>query len=151
MTEENQQAETNQASAIISEEDWLKKEHGEVLAYCSRNFLEISEIIQTESAVLPPFVAVWLAKSKTNNQKFWIITGDVPHDHIPGGNAKNARDAIRHFSLRWQLKAENIVKGQPNSQSKPVLSETQKEFAELLVSRANSLYMLSEKEELWLN
>jgi len=122
-----------------------------VLAYGSRNNLELSNIIQPRSAILPPIVAVWLVESKSNDKKYWLISGDVPTDHIPDGNAETARDAIRHFSLRWQLQAENIT---VELQKKPALTaadNTQKEFAELLISRAGSLYELHEKEEYWIN
>ncbi len=132
-------------------QQWLKKEHGEVLAYCSRKSLDISGIIQSRSAVLPPIVAVWLVDSKLNKQQYWVITGDVPHDHIPSGNAKDARDAIRNFSLRWQLQAENILNGLENNRIQPDIIETQKKFAALLISRAHSLYDIFEKDELWLN
>ena len=138
-----------QQSEELSEQDWIKKEHGTVLDYGSRNLLDIAHVIQADSAVLPPIVAVWLVESRINAERFWVITGDVPNDHIPGNNAKNARDAIRHFSLRWQLKADRILASFEEADPEKIIDDSKKEFAELLVSRANSLYELSEMEEYW--
>ena len=151
MIEDNQQPSQNQDNNKITEQEWLKKEHGEVLAYCSRNSLGLSAIIQSRSAVLPPLVAVWLVDSKVNKQQFWVITGDVPLDHISSNHAKDARDAIRDFSLRWQLQSENILNGLAKNRVQPDLIETQRKFAAFLISRAHSLYDIFEKDELWLN
>jgi hypothetical protein len=44
--------------------------------------------------------------------------------------------------MKWQLQAENILQAQP-------LDKTQQEFANILISRAEGLYQLFEKAELW--
>ncbi|MCP3673141.1 MAG: DUF4826 family protein [Gammaproteobacteria bacterium] len=76
------------------EKEWLQKEYANVLSYCSRNAMRVSNIIQQESAILPPIVAVWLVEIQENAQQIWVITGDIPYDHITSKCAKNAREAL---------------------------------------------------------
>jgi len=145
MAQDNQ----SQSTENFDEKKWLQQEHGKVLEYASRNALELSGIVQQSSAILPPAVAIWFIESKTNSQGFWIISGDLPTDHIVGDNAKNAREAIKHFTLRWQLKAENILKELEQETSATEGSNTRKEFAEILISRAEGLYQLADRDDLW--
>ena len=141
MTVENQQQ--------LDQSQWVKEQHGDLLSYCSRNDLKITNIIQKDSAILPPIAAVWLVDSKQSAQQFWVITGDLPNDHIQAGNAVNAREALRHFSLRWQLKSEKILNSLESRKADPSRDNTEKEFADLLISRAEGLFELFENKQLW--
>ncbi len=137
-----------QSNEKIDRKQWMLHEHGKVLQYVSNNSLDFSKIIQKESAVLPPLVAIWLIESKTYSQGFWVISGDLPTDHIVGGNAKNAREAVKHFALRWQLKAENILNELGLEQNSSE-DETNIEFANILISKAEELYLLADSEKFW--
>ncbi len=147
MSQENQ----IQSDENFDEKKWLQQEHGKVQQYASRNTLELSRIIQKDSVILPPLVAIWFIESKSNLKGFWIITGDLPTDHIVGDNAQSARDAIKYFALRWQLKAENILIELEQEPSGTEADDTNKEFAEILISRADGLYQFSNNDDLWKN
>jgi hypothetical protein len=56
--------------------------------------------------------------------------------------AKNAREAVRSFSLHWQLKAQQIIDA-------GITDKTQLDFANLLINRAQGLYEMFGKDELW--
>jgi hypothetical protein len=56
--------------------------------------------------------------------------------------AKNAREAVRAFSLHWQLKAQQIIDSGIND-------KTKQDFANLLIKRAHGLYEMFEKDALW--
>ena len=73
---------------------------------------------------------------------FWVISGDLPTDFIAEDGAESARDSLRAFSLRWQMQAENILNSAEAEQ-------TQKEFAAMLIGRANGLYDIFNKDDLW--
>ena len=62
----------------------------------------------------------------------WVIAGDFQTDLIDSALAGSARDAARHFSLKWQLDAEKSP-----------------EAAEAMVRRAEELYTLVEMNEAW--
>ncbi|MGL6122363.1 MAG: DUF4826 family protein, partial [Shewanella sp.] len=49
----------------------------------------------------------------------------------------------RHFSMMWQMQAENLVR------SGATRDATQAKFAQLLVSRAESLYRMHNDDKLW--
>ncbi len=147
MTKENQ----SQSAENVDEKKWLQQEHGKLQQYASRNTLDLTRIIQKDSAILPPYVAVWFIESKSNLKGFWVITGDLPSDHIVGDNAQSARDAIKYFALRWQLKAENILIKLEQESSEAGSNNTKKQFAEILISRADTLYQFADKDDLWKN
>jgi len=62
----------------------------------------------------------------------WVIAGEFETDFIDASLAGSARDAARHFSLKWQLDAEKSP-----------------EAAEATIRRAEELYAISETEDAW--
>ena len=64
----------------------------------------------------------------------------MPSDHNTFDVAPNAREAVRHFSFKWQMQAEGLIE---------TGDKEQEEFAKLLIGRAEGLYSLYQKEELW--
>lgn len=82
-------------------------------------------------------------KSKT----YWIISGELVNtDHIEGELADTARDAVRHFSLKWQMQAERL--SADFEDSNPDDSNWQ-EIGENLVSQAEILYAAAQEDRLW--
>ena len=147
MTQES--SPTSNETPPVDDQQWVQDQHAKVLHYGSRNQLDIDLLNQQQSAILPPHIAVWLAHSKSLNQEVWVITGDLPTDHINGENAKNAREAVRHFSLRWQLKADKLMESVKNGTPEMGDAERQTQFAELLISRANGLHDLADNDDIW--
>jgi hypothetical protein len=84
-------------------------------------------------------MSVWKLKV-LDGSYLWVVCGDVPSDHNKIDVAPNAREAVRHFSFKWQMQAENLF----NSGDKE-----QQEFAKFLVSRAEGLYEMYQQETLW--
>lgn len=147
MAEENQQ---QNPSAKLTEQQWVDKERGVALGYCSRKELNVTSFIDNESAILPPYLAIWLVESKSDKEKYWVISGDLPLDHIPAKLAKNPREVVRYFSLGWQLKAQRLITSLQAGQ--PQLGDPGKQtnFANLLVSRAEMLAELAENDKIWM-
>ncbi|WP_105254126.1 DUF4826 family protein [Pseudoalteromonas sp. T1lg75] len=100
-------------------------------------------LVEKDSRFLAPLCAVWKFKAQ-NGKTYWVITGQLPADHVEVSAATTAREAIRHFSLQWQVKAEQLL-------SSTRLEKTQHDFAQLLINRAHGLYELYDKQELWAN
>jgi len=150
MSEDNQQNQ-NPAPEDVDPTVWIQNQRGAVLGYCSRKELGVVKFIDNKSAILPPFIAIWLVESKPSREKYWVISGDLPLDHINVKQAKTPRDVVRHFSLNWQLKAERLI--QSLVQGKPQLGDQTKQtdFANMLVRKANMLYELAEKDKIWVN
>ncbi|MEI8706821.1 DUF4826 family protein [Pseudoalteromonas sp. B62] len=100
-------------------------------------------VVDKDSRFLAPLCAMWKFKAQ-NGKTYWVVTGRLPTDHAEVSAATDARDAMRYFSLQWQLKADQIM-------STGVRDKTQVDFANLLINRAHGLYEMYENEPLWAN
>jgi len=121
--------------------NWVRDQFQQANKHLAENGVLFESVVTSESRYLVPFVAVWKIKA-TDNNFFWVINGDLPTDFTPAHVAETAREAIKHFSLAWQLKAANLREAE--NPDKTLL-----EYAALLESRAEGLYALQDKSELW--
>lgn len=134
---------TQQTNELTDEQRaaWVRTQFQKANEYLATKGIIPDNVAVSESRYLPPLVAIW--KLNTRDAKsFWVISGDLPTDHMPLSAAPNAREAIRSFALHWQLKAEQIAQAGFSDQ-------TQVDFANLLVKRAEGLYDLFDNEQLW--
>jgi len=126
MTEEQQQ-------------QWIRNQYQVATKYLAEKGVVTQSVQVEESRYLVPILALWKLTSIDGN-KFWVLCGDLPSDHSGVDVAPNAREALRHFSLKWQMQAENLLQAK---------NEEQNEFAHLLIGRADGLYKLFNDESLW--
>lgn len=80
---------------------------------------------------------------------FWFISGNLPTDYISLTAASTARDALRHFSMKWQLDAERYA--DPATRKAHGLDES-KDWSLLtkkLITKAEQLYAMAETDRLW--
>ena len=120
---------------------WVREQFQRANAHLAENGVLFESVVVDASRYLAPYVAVWKIKSQ-QGKFFWVLSGDLPADYVPFDVAPDVRGVLRHFSLSWQLKAENIMQTQ-------TLDETQENYAKLLADRAISLHQLSERDDLW--
>ncbi|MDX1676748.1 DUF4826 family protein [Arsukibacterium sp.] len=134
---------TQEQQAIAEQQrvEWVRNQYQVANQYLAGKGIIPDNVAVTESRYLPPLVALWKLNTK-DKKSFWVISGDLPTDHMPFSAAATARDAIRSFSLNWQLKAEQIISGN-------TVDKTQHEFANLLVARAQGLYELFADDSIW--
>ena len=92
---------------------------------------------------------VW--PKSTRSQAYWIISGvDIPTDHIEASLAGTARDAARHFSMKWQLQGARLAKMRTTESVEETQDEHYwQEIASRLQAQAEGLYGLVEREEIW--
>lgn len=79
----------------------------------------------------------------------WIICGDLPTDHISSTVAANAREALRHFSLKWQLDAARYEDPAMRKQHGLDESKDWNHLTRQLVAKAEELYAMAEDDALW--
>jgi hypothetical protein len=120
---------------------WVKQQFQRANKHLAEKGILFDTVVVEESRYMAPEVAVWKIKD-TKKNVYWVISGNLPADAISVSVANSAREAIRHFSLSWQLKAQNIM-------SSAVVDNTQKEFATLLTEKAEMLYEVQENEKWW--
>ena len=142
---ETEQKKQEQPRALTQEENiaWQRESFQNAQKHLASKGIMPKTIIEKDSRYLSPFFAVWKIKSE-NGKIYWVISGQLPTDHIEVSAAASAREAIRYFSFHWQMKAEQIM--QIGARDK-----TQVDFANLLVNRAHGIYEFYQKDELWKN
>lgn len=121
------------------QQQWIREQYQGATKYLAQKGLVTKSVITEESRYLVPVLAVWKL-AMIDGSKCWVLCGDLPTDHCNVDVAPNAREALRHFSLKWQMQAENLLQAG---------AEAQNEFAQLLISRAEGIYKLYEDDALW--
>nr|WP_068546320.1 DUF4826 family protein [Thalassotalea crassostreae] len=127
-------------NAITEEQtqQWVREQYLNATKYLAEKGVVTQSVEVQTSRYLAPIFAVWKLKT-IDNDAIWVISGDLPCDHIQAEAADTVRDSLRHFSMKWQLQAQNIA-GTTTEQA---------QFAKFLVGRAEGLYQLFENENLW--
>ncbi len=122
-------------------QEWVRLQFQRANLHIAEQGIVMESVAVAESRYLPPLIAVWKIHG-LNKNVVWAISGDVPVDYLPVAVAANAREALKHFSYRWQMKAQQIM-------DNGISDQTSADYVQLLVGRANMLYDLSESETLW--
>lgn len=129
----------NEQMTEQQQQDWVREQYQAATKYLAEKGLITSSVSEAESRYLVPAVAVWKL-NLADKSSVWVISGDLPTDHVEYSVADNARKAMSHFAMKWQLQADNLLQSD---------NEEQQNFAKLLIGRAEGLFNMSEKEELW--
>ncbi|GAW96991.1 MULTISPECIES: DUF4826 family protein [Colwellia] len=131
----------NEAVKMTEEQQqqWIREQYQTATKYLAEKGIVTNSVKTEDSRYLVPLLALWKLTS-LEGKSYWVLCGDLPSDHSSAEIATNARDALRHFSLKWQMQAENLLQAK---------SEEQHDFAQLLIGRADGLYKLYEDESLW--
>ena len=136
--------EVMEQKAELTEEqraEWVRKQYQTATKFLADKGFVTDSVKVEDSRYIAPLVAIWKLKT-IDNHWFWVICGDLPSDYIAIDVANDAKEAIRHFSMKWQLQAESIFKNQE-------ATSEQNNYAQLLVGRAEGLYQLVNQEVLW--
>jgi len=118
---------------------WVREQYLAATKFLADKGLITESVNDKDSRYLIPYMSVWKI-NLTDKSSVWAISGDLPTDHSPLSVAETARDSLRHFAMKWQMQAENLMR---------VGEKEQQEFAKYLISRAEGLYQLFDKDELW--
>ncbi|MEG3768116.1 DUF4826 family protein [Alteromonas sp. 14N.309.X.WAT.G.H12] len=136
MTEKKAQEISEQARG-----EWVRTQLQHASKHLAENGIVVNSVDHGKSRYLMPYFAIWYVKS-LENKAYWALSGDLPADFIAGDNAQNAQEALRHFALSWQIKAENIERTN-------MADETQLKFAGILRNRAEKMHDFAEHDGLW--
>ena len=101
---------------------------------------------------LPHQLFIGKAWSKADKTKsYWIISGDqVPTDHIDFSVAQTAREAAKHFTMKWQMQSVRLEKlggGDVATQASDDVDWLK--VASGLQAQAEALYGLVENDDAW--
>lgn len=135
MTQSNKQMSQEEMSA------WVREQYQKANQFLAENGVLFESVQTEESRYLAPYVAIWKI-SALDGKQYWVITGDLPTDYMPFENENDPRKAMKHFSLLWHAKAENMRRT-------AVDDEAQLAEAEMLTARAEGLHRICTMKELW--
>ncbi|WP_241242453.1 DUF4826 family protein [Thalassotalea sp. G2M2-11] len=121
------------------QQHWLKMQCQAATKFLASKGMITKSINKDDGRYLVPLISVWNFTLE-DESSVWVITGDAPSDFADSNIANDAREVVRHFSLKWQMQADKLLTSNNQSQT---------EFAEYLINRAESLYDLFSKDKIW--
>jgi len=129
---------------------WNQSNYVEAMKYCDKHGFKVEKFDQKQSRVLPPVLAVWKIELSTRpKSSIWLIGGEVMMDHVDAAVSPNAREVLRHFSMSWQLKANQLQKALETNSSGNLNVEQQTQVIETLISKAEALYEMYSNDQAW--
>ncbi len=149
MTENENQAPLSEAEQLAAYEAWLKKELDSHVTHLFKHGVIEGKVQVGVMWALPGRLCIGMVVSTTDKSKaFWVISGDVPTDHLALKQATSAREAAKHFAMKWQLQAARLVESQSvgRSDDDPKLWN---ETGSTLTRKAEALYALAEDDTHW--
>jgi hypothetical protein len=149
MTQEENIANLSNEEKEARIKEWNQEEFVKIQKYCVTQGVQPKRIKQSKCQLLAPVLGIWYMESATKGEDYWIISGDLPTDLSPANVAKNAREALRHFSMNWQLKSANLEAELANGKQQLKDRETQVAYIKELVSKAESIYAIANDDKLW--
>lgn len=114
---------------------WVRKQLDDAVeGLINANVFDAALIEVKPAWVLPSRILIGKAREQGDPADFrWFICGEVRLDHIPADTAFTPREAMRHFSMKWQLDASNLAD----------------EASDTLAEDAEALYSLAEDDRFW--
>ncbi len=132
-------------------EDWTRSTLDRAVSDISNLGVIPDEILEARAMwTLPGKVMIGQARQANEPSIFvWFISGDLPTDYIGPSAATSPRDALRNFSLKWQLDAERYR--DPASRKAHGLDESLdwNAMTAKLIAKAEELYTMAQDDRLW--
>ena len=111
-----------------------------------------TEIFEARPVWWLPFQVV-IGQIRDTHQRaasVWIIAGQVPTDYVSTEAAATPRDAVRHFSMKWQLDAARYKDPATQEQLGADNKEEWDRMGEALAQTAEALADLAADDRHWL-
>lgn len=127
-------------------EAWVTGQLNDQANYLFKNGLIGGRVKVAVAWVLPGRLCIGSISSATDRAKsFWVISGSIPTDYIALKTAANAREAARHFALKWQMQAERLAQSGSVIGDDDALDPAGAE----MVRKAEALYTLTQNDAHW--
>lgn len=131
--------------------EWTKSQLENMAQHVRNSDLFQDEVMGHAVWTLPHKLFIGKAWSRSDRSRaYWIISGvDIPSDHIDLAVADTAREAARHFVMKWQLQSARLEQLGEKGNEPGEEDVDWQQVAEGLRGQAEGLYGLVEKEEIW--
>ena len=133
---------------------WAQEQMQAMGKHLANRNLIVKDEVRIEARWNYPF-RILLAQAwgaKTAHEKFWVIAGDVPIDHLEDGLAGDARAALKHFALRWQMQGARVKSADRDlapGQERSKLRVDWSEVGDSIAEKAEFIYALADDERNW--
>jgi hypothetical protein len=153
MTTQSKDPQDNPESDVDKElKEWIKEQLHEAVRELGDKGIVESIIVEAKPAWVFPF-QILLGKIREKDQSggfAWFICGEeIPTDYMHSSKASSPREAVRHFSLKWQLKATRKNEAHLKSAGKWMPGTQLDHGNNQLVEQAEALYELVNEDSLW--
>ena len=130
---------------------WLAQQRGNVERYLETESVRHGGVDADCSWYVAPYISVWIVRSlaRLGSVGWWAISGDLPTDYLRGGDATDARSALRAFARRWREVAEYMRRGEDHPDMSVGNPENMTELGELLRRRAEIIQEFVSDDSLW--
>ena len=135
----------------VVEASWLREQHASVQAYLSSERAAHGGVSDAPAWFVAPYLAIWAVTSLKNPPSigWWVASGDVPTDYLSSAGVRDAREAVRAFSVRWDDLAARMDRGDSHPSMQVGDHEAFSDLAPLLRVRAKLLASFAEDNEYW--
>lgn len=130
---------------------WIREKLDEAVEQLMELGIVTSPLVEARPVWTLPY-KIMIGQVRDANQQTvfkWVISGEVPIDHLDSAVASSPREAARHFALKWQLDAARYQ--DPSVQKKLGLDQAQSwdQLGARLADKAEALIALVNDENLW--
>lgn len=131
--------------------DWAKSQLQNMAEHIRKSDLFQDEVMGHAVWTLPHQLFIGKAWSKSDRSRaYWVISGvDIPSDHIDMSVAETAREAARHFVMKWQMHSARLEQLGEKGGAPGEDDVDWQQVASGLRGQAEGLYGLVEREEIW--
>lgn len=132
-------------------EKWLNNKLTSAIRELTEQGLFNTAMVEAKPAWVFPFsLLIGMIREQGETTSFdWFISGDFPTARVHSSSASTARDAARHFALKWQLEAKRMEESNQDPADEGTQQNVGGKTSEQLVEMAQSLYELVEQDSLW--
>jgi hypothetical protein len=131
------------------EQEWLDEQEESCVEYLKAHGVNVAEPLDIEW-LIGPKVALW--STQVGRHKVWLISGDVPNDHVSDPSLTDPRKAMLAICKRWEAASAVMMKGQVHPQVKIGAGASPQqliELGDLLGKRAKLLGSWAADDEKW--
>ena len=130
------------------EAQWLAEQRERVVAYLQAEEVAHGDVAGAPELHMAPHLALWVVAGPADKADWWVVSGDVPTDHVSSHRAPDPRAALRTFAKKWRT-AASVMATRDGDNADGVTEAQSKAASRNLFERAKMLWQLAEKDELW--
>jgi hypothetical protein len=134
-----------------AEQAWVAEQRERVEGYLASEGLAPATVAAEPELIMAPVLALWEVQGEHDREprRWWVVSGDVPTDHVAWERAAAPRDALRTLAKKWRTAASVMAARTDADNADQVSAERSQQVAQQLFERAKMLRQLVDHDALW--